>query len=409
MCEFYPPCLNPQFVRLWQSFSFLIGYFRYRVRLEIQPGSLDRLVALRDHRLLLLPNHPTFQDWIALFLFSARLGELFHYMAAYERFKGTGGRFLQQLGAYSIRRGLGDRPSIAYTINLLMQPHCRLVIFPEGGCSFQNDTVMPFRAGAIQVAFQAMSKLVKHGESVPDFYAVPISLKYRYTDNMTNVIDQTLTRLEKALHIPPDSDFYKRLDRIGNHLLLALEQEYGLAPADTLSLSRNERISHIKTYILQQCEDKLGITSSPQELVRERVYRIQHMLESRADSWADDVWTYDAIHRAAERLLNFDAIYDGYVAADPTPERFLDTLIRMERAVFRINQPAPKGHRRVMIEVGTPLNLKDYFPQYQGDRSGTITLVTQSLQQTVQDNLDHLRNKNKNPRYGGDVDLVQLK
>lgn len=83
-----------------------------------------------------------------MFLLSARLGEVFHYLVAHEAFQGLQGRLLTtRLGAYSIRRGLGDRRSVAQTLELLMQPACRLVVFPEGGCSFQNDTVMPFRGG----------------------------------------------------------------------------------------------------------------------------------------------------------------------------------------------------------------------------------------------------------------------
>jgi len=395
MSEFYPPKLNPVFVRLCQSVVPLVGYWQYRMTLEVSNASLEKIAALQDHRMLLLCNHPTYHDWIAVFLLSARLGEVFHYLAAIERFKGSEGRFLQTLGAYSIRRGLADRSSVAQTLELLMQPQCRLVIFPEGGCSFQNDTVMPFRAGAVQMAFQAMSKLVKRGEPLPDLYTVPVTLKYRYTGDMNRVIDETLSRLEKALQISEkSSNFYDRLRAVAERVLVGFEQDYGLKTPEITIFPWNDRIQRLKTQVLQECEQKLGMTAAPGEPMRERVYRIQHLLESREESVRDDFWTDEAIHKATARLLNFDAIYDGYVAADPTPERFLETLIRLEREVFGIGQPPPKGDRKVIIRVGEPVNLKDYFERYQQNRSETVNTLVAQVRQDMQSLLDRAAGNN---------------
>jgi 1-acyl-sn-glycerol-3-phosphate acyltransferase len=55
------------------------------------------------------------------------------------------------------------------------------VFFPEGGCSFQNDTVMPFRVGALQMAFHSLQQAIKQGEVPPDLYVAPVAIKYHYT------------------------------------------------------------------------------------------------------------------------------------------------------------------------------------------------------------------------------------
>ncbi|MGF1498157.1 MAG: lysophospholipid acyltransferase family protein [Elainellaceae cyanobacterium] len=372
-----------------------IARWRNRMVLSIQPACLEMLEQLKGDRLLLLANHPTYyDDWFAVFLLSGRLRLPFYYLAAHERFQGLEGQLIQRLGAYSIRRGLGDRASVTQTVKLLMQPKGRLVIFPEGGCSFQNDTVMPFRAGAVQVAMQALGKLAKAGGEVPNLYVVPLSIKYRYTRDMTLIIHQTLRRLESALGIGGGAiaslTLYQRLRRVAEKVLVQFEVEYGLAPPAADS-SWNERIASIKAYLLQHCEKTLGIVSPPGKLVRERVYKIQSELESRAATLAvNDFWTYETIHRVAASLLNFDAIYDGYVAASPTPERFLDTLIRLERQVFQIDYPPPKAHRQVLIRVGTPMNLRDHYTAYRGDRSRTVNTLSEALRTTVQKNLDQL-------------------
>jgi 1-acyl-sn-glycerol-3-phosphate acyltransferase len=382
---FYPPHPNPVFARLVQSVSPLGVHLLYQLNLKIDSADLDKLKALGSDRYVLLPNHSQFDDAIVLFLLSTRLGELFHYLVAYEVFEGWLEKPLQWLGAYSVRRGVADRPSVAQSLKLLRQPSARLVIFPEGGCSFQNDTVMPFRTGAIQLPLQAMSHWLKQGE-IPNFYLVPVSLKYRYTQPMDWAIARSLERLEKALNLSPAStDFYTRLRAISERVMTNLEQKYGLNGAEVKKLDWNQRISRIKTRAIAYCEHQLNLAPAPKMPDRERVYKIQHILASRPEN-RQDLET-DSIYNTTARLLNFDAIYDGYVAASPTQERFLDTLTRLEREVFAIDRPAAKAHRNAIVRIGDPVNLKDYAESYHNNRTDTIEQLTQKMQEAVQRNL----------------------
>lgn len=364
--------------------------------LNMDADSVKTLKDLGSERILLLPNHPSyFDDWISVFLLSAKVGMAFHFLAAKERFRGLEGPFIQRLGTYSIRRGLGDRASVAETIRLWSNRSHRLVIFPEGGCSFQNDTVMPFRPGGIQLALQGLNKMAKTHDPLPNLYAVPVSIKYRYTTNMVPVIDQTLRDLEDALRLAPSRTksltFYQRLRAIAERVIDQFERDNGIPTADKGNLSWNARIDRLKVHLLHACEDTLKISPPANQPLRERVYKIQYELEAQAEALVDeDFWSYDKMHRVASSLLNFDAIYDGYVAAAPTPERFLDTLIRIERQVFRIDYPVPKAHREVLIKVGDPINLKDYYPDYRRDRTTTTNTLTQRLQDMVQTNLNIL-------------------
>ena len=87
-------------------------------------------------------------------------------------------------------------------------------------------------------------------------------------------------------------------------------------------------------------------------------------------------------------LLNFDAIYDGYVAEKPEDERFLDTLNRLERAVFKLNKHSRKGTRQAMIKISKIIDLQDYYPSYQENKAETIENLTQIIQKLVQNNLN---------------------
>lgn len=394
MPDFYPPRQNALMVRSLQTIAPLVGRWRYRLRLQLTPGSLERFQAIAPHRILLLPNHPTNVDWLALFLLSGQIRELFHYLAALERFQGHDGWWLQRVGAYSVRRGMGDRASLAQTLALLSQKKGRLVIFPEGGYSFQNDTVMPFRPGAMQLALRVVSKQIREEAIAPPLYAVPISLKYAYLGNMTPVIDQTLRRLERVLNLPRRTDdFYDRLIQVADRAMLSFEKDYGLLDK-TSFLPWNDRIQQIKDNVLHSCEQALAISTSPTEPLRERVYRIQQKLATNATVPSlTDHWTKDMIQTATARLLNFDAIHHRYVASDPTPERFLDTLTRLERALFGVDQPLPKGDRMVWLQIGDPLNVQDWMEAYREERDRTTTQLTELMRQRVQNGLDAINRK----------------
>ncbi len=409
---FYPPQQRPLMTRLVQSISYPLARVLYKMKLSVSEESVGKVRQIEDARIVFVCNHPTLEDGIALFVLSARLGQLFHYIVAYESFKGWLGWFIQRLGCYSIRRGLGDRASISQTISLIKEPQCRLVIFPEGGCSYQNDTIMPFRPGAIQLPMSVLAQLAKKAESpeqIPDVYIVPLSLKYRYRQPMQRVIEKMLARLELELKIesansdPSKLDNYQRLRQIAEQVILRIEDEAQLPDQASAKdkLDWNQRIERLRRAFIEKCESAVGIEPNVNDPIRERVYKVQAWLEDFALAEKDDeaavllgpdrlkpekvVW--DTI-----RLLNFDAIYDGYVAQSPTPERFLDTLIRLEREVFQVEHAQPKAARKAYFYIGDPINLKDHLADYQRDRTGTISYLATRLHLKMQTNLVKIGN-----------------
>jgi 1-acyl-sn-glycerol-3-phosphate acyltransferase len=402
---FYPPKQRPLMTRLVQSISYPLARVLYKFQLSVSEESVGRVRAVDNARLVFVCNHPTMEDGITLFVLSARLGMLLHYVVAYESFKGVMGWFIQRLGCYSIRRGMGDRNSISQSLALLKEPQCRLVIFPEGGCSYQNDTIMPFRPGAIQLPMSALAQLAKKArspEQVPDFYVVPLSLKYRYQQPMHRVIESTLSRLESQLSLAaaPHADDYQRLRQVAHEVIVRMETEASLPQADDLDW--NQRIDRLKKVYIQDCEAALNIEPAPNLPLRERVYKVQALLEQVSlepmplEQIPPEQISLEqtslqqmlpALYWNTIRLLNFDAIYDGYVAESPTAERFLDTLTRLEREVFHIEHAQPKAPRKACFHIGEPINLKDYLADYQRDRSGTIDRLSEQIRQIMQRNL----------------------
>ena len=426
--KFIPPEQNPWLVRSLQSFFYLVAYFVFKFRLVIKEQDLAKVRAIAERRVVYLPNHSNLDDGVVVFQLSAQIGQMFHYVVAIEAFRGVIGKLMQKVGAYSIRRGIGDRPSVIQTLKLLQQPASKLVIFPEGGCSYQNDTVIPFRTGAVELAFKALARINRQEGAIPDLYLVPVSLKYCYPNATAADVSQALTGLETALSITPKGDNYKRLRAIAEQILTSLEAEYWL---DSTSEDWNQRLQNLRTRMLNYCEEKLDLTATDRLPNRERVYKVQSVLRnlsneaknpaidsykvslcsrypsgttriptahSRRSSPPGDDWdakrpstefcAYEHIYLTTVRLLNFDAIYDGYVAEKPTPERFFATIDRFEREVFQIDQAKSKGRRQILTTIGTLINLKDYWSAYQTDKEQTINHITNIAQQEVQANLN---------------------
>ena len=396
--KFFPPQQNPLLVRLLQSFFFLVVYFVYKIRLVISESDVAKVKAIADARVVYLPNHCTLDDGLVVFLLSARIGQMFHYVVALEAFQGIIGKLMQRVGAYSIRRGIGDRYSIVQTLKILQQPQSKLVIFPEGGCSYQNDTVIPFRSGAVELSFKAMEKLVKQNGSVPDFYLVPVSLRYYYPGVTDVQISQALSRLESALSLDSKQDNnYLRLRAIAEQVLINLETEYCLKP--TTEADWNQRIEQLKSQMLDYCEQKLDLSPAVNLPNRERVYKVQSLLKTLPEQDKQTNPNYEHVYLTTVRLLNFDAIYDGYVAESPTPERFIATIDRLEREVFQIDKPKHKGRCQAKLKIGDPINLKDHWQKYQLEQQNgnsasqsalsksIIHSITQTVQKTVLANL----------------------
>ena len=383
--KFLPPKQNAWLTRLLQSICAVVIYFVYQIKLEVSDRDIALLKEIDDKRVVYLPNHSNLDDGLVMFLFSARLKQLFHYIVAYEAFNGIVGWIMQRVGAYSIRRGVGDRHSIMKTLEILQQPQCKLVIFPEGGCSYQNDTVIPFRTGGIELAFKAMSKLAKQENTVPNLYFVPVSIQYFYPGNTDWRIERSLNDLEQALSIQPtNKDFYQRLRAIAERILTNIEAEYNVEPQ--ADLDWNQRIERLKQHLLNYCETSLDLNATSQLPNRERVYKIQSVLADLNQSDIPSNLDPQHLKLTTVRLLNFDAIYDGYVGQKPTPERFFATLDRLEREVFQTDRPKSKGLRQAKIKIDRPIDAAEYW-QERIERE-VIEDLTQIIQHKVQANLE---------------------
>jgi 1-acyl-sn-glycerol-3-phosphate acyltransferase len=397
---FYPPKTSP----------FWVGLAKRRIRrvirrqlkvteIDISAADLDTLRGLKGQRCLLTPSHSGgYEPHIILYL-SKLLDDIYNYVAAVEVFEQAPiNRWLMpRLGVYSIVRGAVDRQSFATTRELLAAGKRWLVIFPEGHSIGQNSTLAPFQEGVIQLAFKAYEDARAAGAGA-HLYCVPIAIKYIYLTDMHDEIDRSLDRLAEALSISKTTtpaSRYARLRQIAEAVLVANEKAHQVKPDPASGM--NDRIQNLKVLVASKIERQLGIVPNDRQTLLDRIRsmfnavdRIVHdeppasEYEQRlalergqmASALYDDLW----------RLVQFVAIYDGYVRESMTVERFMDVLGLLEQEIFKKRRVW--GPRKARIKVGQPIDLKDHASAYDQNKRETVQAINTRLESAVRESLE---------------------
>ncbi|MFQ5880486.1 MAG: lysophospholipid acyltransferase family protein [Dehalococcoidia bacterium] len=370
------------------------------VAVEVAEEELRGLRELKGQRVVLTPSHSGGLEPFVLYHLSEAIGEEFAYLATKEIFeRPLAGWFAQRLGAYSIVRGTPDRSSFRMTRQLLVEGRRWLVIFPEGHTCWQNDTVMPFQQGVVQLAFWAYEDMVKQAER-PPLYFVPMAIKYIHLRDMRGAIDRSMRRLERRLLLASPAqpqNLYERLRRVGETVLAANEKKYNVRPGGGASV--NERIQNLKELVVSRVATALGIPSRPEQSPLERIRYLFNTIDQIVLTEPDGPAYERQLHRRRQQevgvlyedlwqVLRFIALYDGYVGETLTSERFLDVLGLLELEVFRRRQLW--GPRKALVKIGAPLDLGQYFRCYQTDKAGTLQEVTTTLESSVREMLGEL-------------------
>lgn len=440
MLDFRPP-LDTPFLFWWAKLNLPL-HMKFQLKgttIKIMDGALERFAKVKGKHTMICPNHSNRHDPQTMFTFGTAAGEYFNFVAAREVFDydhGLNGWWLQHLGTYSVVRGAADRESFKTTRRILSEGKKKLVLFPEGEISRQNDTIMPLESGAAQLSFWAMSDLEKHakeskngkpetvassgataaGDSTssesPGFepiYILPMAFKYTYPRDISSELRGSLKSLELrlGLKVEEEDTFQARIKRLAETLLSTLEKEYNYKKKDGATM--NERVKALRVHILKNLAGVLNIELEPNARELESVRILRNKLDDfiyaddsglskyEKEVHEDKERTYKTYYKDLNRVVNFISIYDGYVTERATQERIAEVLDRMETEVIG-SEPSLKGSREVLIDVGEPINLGDYWAEYKTHKKETINKVTDRLFAEISRMLTKMETE-RTPRY----------
>jgi len=397
MLDFRPPLDTPALI--WFVNLYLPLYMKYSLddtRVQPAPGAVERFKSYAGKRALVCPNHSNRHDPQVMFEFSRLAGETFNYIAAREVFdydKGANGWWLQHLGCYSVVRGAADRESFKTTKRILSEGKKKLVLFPEGEISRQNDTLMPLESGAAQLTFWAVEELVKqaNGAEIAPIYVIPLAIKYTFAQDIRQHLIRCLAGLEERVGIKNEEpSLYIRVRNVALKLLDTLEHEYSLKTAADATMQ--DRIVALRQYILTNLARQLQVEIAPSMRQLETVRILRNHLDDfvyshdheRASDYEKAVHderaaTFKGYYADLDRVVNFIAIYDGYLKEKLSQERFADILDRLEREVLRTRDPKNRGARIVHVDVGEAIDLSARYAEFKKDKKGTIAKVTEEI------------------------------
>ena len=401
MLDFKPPKENSFIIGSVKLLFPLLRRLSTKVcHVDIDSESIEKLKSTDGYPTILVPNHPSRADPHVLFALSNRCGERFRYMCARETFdrKVAGlnlrGFFMTRLGAYSVIRGAVDRDAFRMTRDTLAKESRKLVIFGEGEISHQNETIMPFESGIVQFGFWALNDMEKAGDLRP-LYLAPVGIKYAYRTDMWGQIEESLANLERSvLPDPADrpSDLYDRVKNVGGCLLTILARGYHLRLDEGATL--NERIQQTREHILSQMENFLELVPPTDRNPLRRVRAIQNRIDEEIYRDMDEMTEYErGVHAQRvdkfrqfytdlRRIVNSIAIYEGYIGENPSQERFLEVITRLEVEVF--GRSNVKGPLDAFLRIGTPKNLLDFYETYKKEKRRTTQQITLELETDVQ-------------------------
>ncbi|MCX8000202.1 MAG: 1-acyl-sn-glycerol-3-phosphate acyltransferase, partial [Leptospiraceae bacterium] len=147
---------------------------------EVFDYDRERLRKLQYERVLYVSNHPsTIEPPVAYYVANC-MGSRFHFMASravFEWFGGFVGELIRRVGAFSILSGGLDRDAVKTARSILAQEGGKLAVFPEGMNSNENDNLLPFQPGAVQLGFWGLEDALKK-DSKADITVVTAFVKY---------------------------------------------------------------------------------------------------------------------------------------------------------------------------------------------------------------------------------------
>ena len=109
-----------------------------------------------DGRILLAGNHTKWLDPVLLVAVTKRQ---VHFLAKEELFHGITKFIVKGMGCVPVNRKIHDKNALESTYEFLEKDLC-IGIFPEGTINRTDDTILPFKIGAVKACSKTNTKLV---------------------------------------------------------------------------------------------------------------------------------------------------------------------------------------------------------------------------------------------------------
>ena len=375
-------------IQLWSAIGLA---WHNRLRLDLRDLKIIKNFP-KDCGLILTANHSDEMDPRICMELSRRSHRRFTYMInseAFEELHGIYGWLLQRLGSFSVERGGSDQAARRYAVDVVKTGHDALIMFPEGEVSYLNDLVQPFKTGAVHIGLQAITETRKTNSSWTA-YLLPVAIKYRYRKPIGLILNKRIRAIEKRLLIR--ASFLPLQERIIRIMAKILKRQELISHTQMISeqLARlKEQIHETQTAIISRIETKYPqLQIDPESRLVDRVQKIVFFLRgqfSRKKLFNSE--TRGQLQKDIKDLketIQMAGWQPQYIDPTPSEERLAETVMKLEREVFKLKKPLPLGSRNVFVRIGNPIGLDRYIEAYQKDPSALSHRIAEELRNKIQ-------------------------
>ena len=174
-------------------------------KLYFRPKVINKEVIPKEGPIILCGNHINMLDQCAPILSTKRM---VHYMAKKEYFDGKFAWFFKAAGCISVNRSIHDADAKSQALEVLKNGWA-LGLFPEGTRNRTEDTLLPFKMGAVSMA-------QKTGATIVPF---AITGEYKFWNN-----NLTVTFLE-PFKVGKDEDLVEVNEKFRNMIKDCIESQ----------------------------------------------------------------------------------------------------------------------------------------------------------------------------------------
>jgi 1-acyl-sn-glycerol-3-phosphate acyltransferase len=235
--------------------------------------------SLKNLPVLICPNHSAHEDPAVLFILSTLVSQQFRFLTARESFGARNtwySKWLQKIGCYSVERGVADTHAFKATRNLLVQGPNKIVIFPEGEVTHQNNYLTEFENGPEHIGLSAMEDLKKNHSSARIFI-VPLALKYKYLIDMRPSLAEAMITIETALGYKSNSDsLKKRIETAFTEMLRILEAAHNCSGQTKKSFE--ERVCTLRERLIFESESFLHVELSDELPQMHKIHHVEKQI-----------------------------------------------------------------------------------------------------------------------------------
>lgn len=356
--RFVPPKRGKFWWRFFQP--ILPAYLRRTAGIHrVESVGLDRLRAslAAGHGIMLAPNHCRPCDPMMLGPLSYELGRPLYIIGSWHTFMQNRLQtfLLPRLGVFSIYREGSDREALKTAMQVTAEAERPLVIFPEGVISRHNDKLNHLMEGTALMARGAAKQ--RAAANPPGKVVVhPVAIRYFFDGDIESTVLPVLRDIEHRLTWRPQEQLplIDRIAKIGGALLALKEVEY-FGAAQTGAIS--ERLEKLIDRLLVPLENEWVKGRREREIVgRVKLLRIAIVPEMISGNLGEVELQRRWQHLADMYLAQQLSLYpQDYLAADPTPERILETVERFEEDMT--DYARPHAPMRAVVEVGEAIEV----------------------------------------------------